>query len=100
MSDRIYYVYILANKNNSTIYTGITNDLVRRTFEHKSSFGSKFTSKYRTFKLVYYESFGDPERAIMKEKSIKNLVRRKKNLLIEKMNPRWKDLYEEILSAA
>lgn len=99
MSDRIYYVYIMSNKTNSTIYAGVTNNLIRRVFEHKNGYGSRFTSKYKLHKLVYYEIFETPESAISREKSIKNLVRRKKNQLIESKNPEWGDLYEEILSA-
>lgn len=94
-----YYVYMLSNNSNSTVYTGVTNDLVRRVYEHKSGSGSKFTKRYHVHKLVYYEVFNDPESAISREKAIKNLVRRKKNLLVRSLNPSWSDLSEEILSS-
>src|SRR5438045_2030152 len=94
-----YYIYILSNKTNSTLYIGITNDLVRRIYEHKQKLVDGFTKKYNTNKLVYYEICSDPEVAIKREKSLKNLVRRKKNILIEASNPNYLDLYNVILEA-
>jgi len=93
-----YYVYILASRTNVTIYTGVTNDLVRRVWEHINSCDpSSFTSRYKTHKLVYYEIANDPYQAITREKQIKSWNRAKKNALISGMNPEWKDLYEDIL---
>jgi putative endonuclease len=80
--DKQYYVYIMTNKNNSVLYTGITNDLKRRIYEHKEKFVSGFTKKYNVRKLVYYEVFQDPENAILREKQIKAGSRGKKIDLI------------------
>lgn len=93
-----YYVYIMTNYSNSTLYTGITNDLVRRVYEHKNKLIEGFTSRYNITKLIYYEVTNNSIEAISREKSIKNLVRRKKNELIDKFNPNWQDLYSRILS--
>jgi putative endonuclease len=94
--DKQYYVYIMTNKNNSVLYTGITNDLKRRIYEHKEKFVSGFTKKYNVRKLVYYEVFQDPENAILREKQIKAGSRGKKIDLINTMNKEWRDLYEEL----
>jgi len=89
-----YYIYILANKTNVAIYTGVTNDLARRIYEHKNDLNpASFCSRYSIHKLVYYECFDNPEAAIMREKQIKGWKRVKKNKLIESMNPEWKELY-------
>ncbi len=93
---RDYYVYILANKHNTLLYTGVTNDLKRRVYEHKSKLGSSLTRKYNIDKLVYYEVLSDPYSAITREKQIKGGSRRKKVELIETENPAWKDLYDEL----
>jgi len=87
----------MTNYANNVLYTGVTNDLVRRVYEYKTDIGSKFTSKYRITKLVYYEVSSDIKEAIKREKQIKNLVRRKKTSLINTFNPNWKDLYPEII---
>jgi len=93
-----YYVYILANVTNVTIYTGITNDLVRRIYEHKTHADPEsFTSKYRVHKLVYFEQTGDVRSAIEREKQIKSWKRSRKNQLVSSMNPKWEDLYPRIL---
>ena len=93
-----YYVYILANATNTAIYTGITNDLVRRVYEHKHELSEEsFTTKYHIHKLVYYEYTSDARAAIEREKQIKSWNRARKNKYIEKMNPLWQDLYETIL---
>ena len=92
-----YFIYILTNKRNTTIYMGVTNNLIRRVYEHKNKLIEGFTKKYNLAKLVYYEIFDDIKTAIEREKTLKNLVRRKKNQLIEKINPSWKDLYNKIL---
>lgn len=95
--ERQYYVYILSNKNNNVLYTGITNDLIRRVHEHKSKLNSGFTKKYNIEKLVYFEVFEDPEAAIAREKQIKAGSRKKKMMLIQSLNPGWKDLYGSII---
>jgi len=89
-----YFVYILTNKNNSVLYTGITNSLMRRIWEHKSQLIVGFTKKYNVIKLIYYESFDNPTEAIKREKQIKAGSRKKKIELINKFNPEWKELYE------
>lgn len=94
---KLYSVYIVTNKLNSTLYTGVTSDLPKRIWQHKNKIVSGFTAKYRLNKLVYYEMFDDIWQAIKREKQIKNLVRRKKIVLIENFNPEWKDLYDSIL---
>ncbi len=87
-----YYVYILANKTNSTIYVGITNDLARRVYEHKSEKQEGFTKKYHVHKLVYYEETSDVYSALTREKQIKSWSRRRKNDLINTLNPTWKEI--------
>ncbi|MDR1460169.1 MAG: GIY-YIG nuclease family protein [Campylobacteraceae bacterium] len=91
------YVYILFNKKNGTLYTGVTSDLIRRVCEHKEKSGDGFTKKYGVDKLGYYEVFESMTDAISREKQIKGGSRKKKLGLIEKDNPMWKDLYDEIL---
>ena len=90
------YVYILTNKNNSVLYTGVTNDLVRRVWEHKNGAGSSFTRQYSINKLVYYEHFDRMDTAILREKQIKAGSRKKKVALIEMENACWVDLYPEL----
>ena len=93
-----YYVYILANKLNTTIYVGVTNDLVRRVYEHKHELDAKsFTAKYGVHKVVYYESTNDIRSAIEREKQIKGWNRARKNKLVESLNPSWEELYQSIL---
>ena len=92
-----YYVYLTTTKNNTAIYTGVTNDLRRRMAEHKSPSGFGYTKKYNVNKLVFYEVHDEIVEAIKREKQIKGGSREKKFALIEKMNPEWKDLYEEVL---
>ena len=91
-----YYIYILSNETNTVIYTGVTNDLKRRVFEHKEKFVEGFTKKYNISKLVYYEVCQDVMGAIYREKQLKGLSRLKKNKLIAQFNPYWQDLYEEL----
>ena len=91
-----FHVYILATERNGTTYIGVTSDLVRRVYEHKSDFVESFTEKYGVHKLVHFEEFEDAERAIQREKNIKHWVRAWKLELIEKSNPTWRDLYDEI----
>jgi putative endonuclease len=93
--EKYFCVYIMTNKSNTVLYTGVTNDLVRRVYEHKQKLTKGFTSKYNVTKLVYYEASTDINSAIAREKQIKAGSRRKKIALIETMNPEWKDLLEE-----
>ena len=86
----------MTNKWNTTLYTGVINDLKRRVYEHKEKLADGFTGKYNVTKLVYYEVFEDPESAIAREKQIKSGSRKKKVALINGMNKDWRDLYEEI----
>lgn len=92
-----YYIYILTNIHNTVLYTGVTSNLGRRVYEHKSGTGSAFSRRYHADKLVYYEIFGDPATAIAREKQIKAGSRQKKIDLVNSMNAEWRDLYEEIL---
>ena len=93
-----YYIYILSNKNKNVIYTGVTNDLVRRVYEHKKHLDKgSFTSRYNVENLVYYEVTSNVEAAIEREKQIKGWNRKRKNKLIESKNPNWDDLYQLIL---
>jgi len=94
--DKQYFIYIMTNKNNSVLYTGVTNDLKRRVFEHKSKFVEGFTKKYNIDKLVFYEIYNDINEAITREKQIKGGSRVKKIKLIEEMNNKWNDLYDQI----
>ncbi len=96
MREHRYYVYIMTNKRNSVLYTGVTNNLQRRILEHKEGKGSVFTKKYNVDKLVYYEVSNDVHVAIAREKQIKAGSRQKKIELINRLNPEWKDLYGEL----
>jgi putative endonuclease len=96
MVSKQYYVYILTNKSG-TLYTGVTNDLVRRVFEHKNQMVDGFTKRYNLKYLVYYEATDDVHSAIAREKQIKGWLRAKKLQLINSLNPAWKDLSEEFL---
>jgi putative endonuclease len=94
-----YYVYILASARNGTLYTGISSDLIKRIWEHKSGLIKGFTEKYHIKTLVYYEIHTDVHAAIKREKSIKTWKRSWKLCLIEENNPDWNDLYQEILGS-
>ncbi len=96
MDDRQYYVYVLANATNTCTYVGVTNDLVRRVFEHKGKFVAGYTSRYHIDKLVYYEVTGDIVSAISREKQLKSYSRARKVSLVSSMNPAWEDLYEQL----
>jgi len=98
MVDRVYFVYIMTNKNNKVLYTGVTNDLQRRIMQHKTGRGGVFTKKYNITKLVYFESGDNINLAIIREKQIKAGSRQDKINLINSMNPEWKDLYEESIA--
>ena len=94
--DKEYYIYLLTNQNNNVLYTGITNNLIRRVYEHKNKLQEGFTKKYNVNRLVYYEVYSDIADAITREKQIKGWSRKKKNTMVNQSNPDWKDLYEEI----
>jgi putative endonuclease len=87
----------MTNKYDKVLYVGVTNDLVRRVYEHKNKFLKGFTSRYNVTKLIYFEDYEDINQAIDREKQIKGWLRRKKIELIEEFNPEYKDLYNEIL---
>lgn len=97
MKEHKSYIYILFNKRNGTLSTGITADLVKRVYEHKNKLADSFTKKYNVDKLGYYEIFSDITEAIKREKQIKGGSRIAKIRLIESMNPEWKDLYYDII---
>lgn len=88
-----YYVYILTNKHRTTLYIGITNDLIRRTYEHKKGLLEGFTKRYNVNILIYYEITTDVEAAIQREKQLKKWTRLKKEKLINGFNSNWNDLY-------
>ncbi|MCL5017310.1 MAG: GIY-YIG nuclease family protein [Patescibacteria group bacterium] len=91
--DKYYFVYLMTNKNNAVIYTGVTNDLKKRVFQHKNKIVKGFTKKYNITKLVYFEIFDNSYNAISREKQIKAGSRKKKIDLVNKINSEWKDLY-------
>ena len=93
---RQYYVYMMTNKRNTVLYVGVTNDLIRRAYEHREKLVDGFTKKYNIVKLVYYEVLEDIENAILREKQIKAGSRQKKIQLISNVNKEWRDLYEEL----
>ena len=88
----MYYVYILSNWCDSVLYIGVTNNLVRRLYEHRNGLADGFTKKYNVHKLVYYEYTNDVRSAIEREKQLKGWTRAKKNALIVRQNPQWLDL--------
>ncbi|HAM38924.1 MAG: excinuclease ABC subunit C [Elusimicrobia bacterium RIFOXYC2_FULL_34_12] len=94
--EKIYTIYILTNKNNNVLYTGITSNLKKRVYEHKNKIVKGFTEKYNVNKLIYYEIFDSALNAIMREKQIKSGSRSAKIKLIVNKNHEWKDLYEEL----
>ncbi|MFA6228421.1 MAG: GIY-YIG nuclease family protein [Patescibacteria group bacterium] len=93
---KYYYLYILASERNGTLYIGVTNNLLKRVWEHKNKFVQGFTNKYTVDKLVYYEIFEDINEAILRETQMKRWKREWKIELIEKDNTEWIDLYEEM----
>ena len=93
----LYYVYMLASRRNGTLYTGVTNDIGRRVWEHRSDLAEGFTRKYGVHILVWYETHEDIDTAIAREKQIKGWNRAWKIRLIEKENSGWNDLYEKII---
>jgi putative endonuclease len=96
---KTYFVYIMSN-TSKMLYTGVTNHLDARAFQHKSKLGSAFTQKYNLHKLVYFEAFGNIREAIRREKQIKGWLRSKKMALIESLNPQWFDLAEDHFKSA
>ncbi|MDD3419848.1 MAG: GIY-YIG nuclease family protein [Candidatus Gastranaerophilales bacterium] len=92
-----YYIYIITNKTNTTLYTGVTNDLIRRIYEHKNKLVEGFSNRYNLNKLLYYEICDTPDAAITREKQIKGGSRKRKEALIINQNPKWEDLYERLL---
>ena len=96
MEEKQYYVYIMTNKRNTVLYTGITNDLKRRVYEHKAKLVEGFTKRYNVNELIYYEASRDIESVILREKQIKGGSRTKKMELVNSMNPEWKDLYDDL----
>ena len=93
-----YYVYILTNKHHTVLYTGVTNDLLRRVYEHKNHLiKDSFTAKYKVTKLVYFEDTSDVRAALERERQIKSWSRDRKTDLIFQMNPHWVDLYDRLL---
>lgn len=91
----MYYVYILTNQYNTVLYTGVTNNLERRLYEHKNKLINGFTKKYNVDKLVYFEQTDNINSAITREKQIKGWIRKKKDELIASINAEWKDLSED-----
>ena len=96
METNQYYVYIMTNKVNTVLYTGITNDIRRWVYEHRQKLIEGFTKKYNVVKLVYYEAFADCTSAIQREKQIKAGSRKKKEELINSINREWYDLYDKL----
>jgi putative endonuclease len=89
---KTFYVYLITNRSRVVLYTGITNSLLRRVWEHQNKTVEGFSKKYKVDRLVYFESFADPRDAISREKEIKGWRRSKKNTLVETLNPKWADL--------
>jgi len=94
--NKVYFVYIITNKKHSVLYTGVTNNLIKRIYGHKNKVVKGFSEKYNVNKLVYYEVFDSIKTAIMREKQIKAGRRKKKLELINEFNKQWNDLYEGI----
>ena len=94
----VYYIYMMTNKYRNVLYTGVTNDLIRRVYEHRNHLlKDSFTAKYHVDRLVYFESTSEVKSAIEREKQIKSWNRAKKNTLVESQNPTWEDQYPMIL---
>jgi len=94
---KTYYIYIMTNKYDKVLYIGVTNDLVRRVYEHKNKIYKGFTKRYNLLKLIYFEEFVDISQAISREKQLKRWLRKRKIELIEKFNPNYNDLYDQII---
>ncbi len=99
MSAQNYFVYILTNADrHMVLYLGVTNDLERRASEHSLGFGSAFARQYNAHKVIYFEAYPDPKSVIAREKQLKRWSRKKKEALIARSNPEWRDLFEEMYS--
>ena len=96
MDEVIYYIYILTNTYNTTLYVGVTSDLLKRIYQHKHKVADGFTKKYNLSKLVYFEEFSSIEEAIKREKYLKGKTRSFKDSLINSLNPKWIDLYSDL----
>ncbi len=94
----MYYVYLMANRKHGTLYIGVTNNLIRRAYEHRTNAVRGFTSRYHVHLLVWFEGYDDPLTAITREKEIKKWRRAWKVNLIEQSNPEWADLFESLAS--
>ncbi len=92
-----YFVYIMTNDRHTVLYTGVTNDLLRRVGEHRTKLVRGFTARYNADKLVYYEEINDANAAIAREKQIKGGSRRRKVALIDSINPDWRDLFDDLV---
>ncbi len=97
MTSKSGYVYIMTNKNNTVLYTGVTSDLQKRVWQHREKLVEGFTKRYNVLKLVYYEACPDMSSAIAREKQLKGGSRQKKVDLIQGLNPEWRDLYDDLL---
>ena len=97
MTAKQYYIYIMTNKINTVLYIGVTSDLIRRVYEHKTKLIKGFTEKYNINKLVYFEATNDISGAITKEKQLKKWKRAWKEKLINEKNPEWRDLYNDLI---
>jgi len=93
LMDKCYYIYIMTNIANKILYIGVTNDLIRRVYEHRNGLIDGFTKKYKLHKLVYFEQYSDIKLALQREKNLKHWIKDWKIQLIEKFNPEWDDLY-------
>ena len=96
MASKQYFIYILSNFRRTVLYVGVTDNLVKRVWQHKNNLVEGFTQRYYVHDLLYYEIFDDPNSAIEREKQIKGWIRKKKDELIMKFNPKRRDLYEDI----
>ena len=92
------FVYMMTNKYNRVLYTGVTSNLINRVTQHKNKTYKGFTSKYNCNKLVYFEEYDSISDAIIREKQIKNYSRNKKNSLIQALNPEWSDIFKDVIS--
>ena len=92
-----YYIYLITNKKLNVLYTGVTNNLIRRIYELKNKLLDGFTKKYNVDRLIYFEAYSEINDAILREKQIKGWSRKKKNDLINTINPQWKDLYDTLI---
>ena len=97
MTSKQYFVYIMSNFRRTVLYVGVTDNLVKRVWQHKNNLTRGFTQRYHLHNLLYYEIFNDPNSAIEREKQIKGYSRKKKDRLIMKFNPQLKDLYSDII---